>query len=82
MRMTFHATKNRMGPAREPDRASDAPSAPRIGRTVYQNTGSPTPASGPIMPTLTPWMAVSVTAMPLARSSSRASVTPMTGAET
>ena len=82
MRMMFQSTKNRMGPMMEPLSARDAPSAPRIGRTVNQKTGSPTPARGPIMPTLTPWMATSSIDAPFARSSSIASVTPMTGAET
>ena len=82
MRMTFHSTKKRIGPRMLPERAREAPRAPRIGRTVNQKTGSPTPASGPIMPTLTPWIATSSTGAPLARSSSRARVTPMTGADT
>ena len=62
-----------------PEMAIDAPKAPTIGRTVYQNTGSPTPAKGPIIPTLTPWIASSVTGAPLALSSSKAKVTPSTG---
>ena len=70
----FHAKKNSSGPTMEPDSAREAPRAPRIGRRVNQKTGSPTPASGPIMPTLTPWMAGSSTGAPLARSSSRARV--------
>ena len=37
-----------------PLKASEAPNEPIIGRTVYQKTGSPTPAKGPIIPTLTP----------------------------
>ena len=65
-----------------PDAASDAPRAPRIGRTVNQKTGSPIPAKGPIIPILTPWMAASSIAAPFALSSSRASVTPMIGAAT
>ena len=81
-RMTFHTTKKRIGPRMEPPIASEAPRAPSSGRAVNQKTGSPTPASGPIMPTFTPWMAVSSTGAPLARSSSRASVTPMTGDDT
>ena len=55
-----------------PDAASDAPRAPRIGRTVNQKTGSPIPAKGPIIPILTPWMAASSIAAPFALSSSRA----------
>lgn len=39
----------------------------------------PTPAKGPIIPTLTPWIALSSTGAPFALSSSRASVTPITG---
>ena len=62
-----------------PLKASEAPNDPIIGRTVYQNTGSPTPAKGPIIPTLTPWMAVLSTSAPLALSSSRARVTPIIG---
>ena len=62
--------------------ASEAPRAPRIGRTVNQKTGSPTPARGPIIPILTPWIAVSSISAPFARSSSSASVTPMIGAAT
>ena len=70
------------GPRILPDAASDAPRAPRIGRTVNQKTGSPIPAKGPIIPILTPWMAASSIAAPFALSSSRASVTPMIGAAT
>ena len=70
------------GPRILPDAASDAPRAPRIGRTVNQKTGSPIPAKGPIIPILTPWIAASSIAAPFARSSSRASVTPMIGAAT
>ena len=80
--MTFHNTKNRIGPNKFPLKAREAPKAPKIGRTVNQNTGSPTPAKGPIIPTLTPWIAVSSTASPLAFSSSNARVTPITGLET
>ena len=62
--------------------ASEAPRAPRIGRTVNQKTGSPIPARGPIIPIFTPWIAVSSISAPLARSSSRASVTPRIGEAT
>ncbi len=62
-----------------PANANEAPRAPNIGRTVNQNTGSPTPAKGPIIPTLTPWIATSSTGAPFARSSSSARVTPMIG---
>ena len=65
-----------------PDIASEAPNAPKIGRSVNQNTGSPTPAKGPIIPTFTPWIVASSIGAPLARSSSRANVTPITGADT
>ena len=78
-RMTFHNTKNKIGPRIFPPIAIDAPKAPKIGRTVYQNTGSPTPAKGPIIPTFTPWIAASSTSAPFALSSSNASVTPMIG---
>ena len=63
-----------------PEIAKEAPNAPIIGRAVNQNTGSPTPANGPIIPTLTPLIATSSTGAPLARSSSRANVTPKIGA--
>ena len=59
--------------------ANDAAKAPIIGLTVNQNTGSPTPASGPIIPTLTPCIALSSIGAPLARSSSSAMVTPIIG---
>lgn len=36
----FHAKKNSSGPAMLPDRAREAPSAPRIGRRVNQKAGS------------------------------------------
>ena len=65
-----------------PDNASEAPNAPKIGLTVNQNTGSPTPARGPIIPTLTPCTVWSSTGIPFARSSSSANVTPITGADT
>ena len=42
------------GAITEPLVASEAAIAPKIGRTVNQNTGSPIPASGPIIPTFTP----------------------------
>ena len=82
IRIAFHAIKKMSGPRMLPDAASDAPRAPRIGRTVNQKTGSPIPAKGPIIPILTPWMAASSIAAPFALSSSRASVTPMIGAAT
>ena len=65
-----------------PPMARDAPNAPSIGRAVNQNTGSPTPAKGPIIPTFTPWIAASSTCAPFAFSSSKASVTPSTGEAT
>ena len=64
----------------EPPVANEAAIAPRIGRTVNQNTGSPIPANGPIIPTLTPWIAASSISAPFALSSSKASVTPRIGA--
>ena len=78
-RITFHNTKNKIGPRILPPSAREAPKAPRIGLAVNQNTGSPTTAKGPIIPTLTPWIALSSTGAPFALSSSRASVTPITG---
>ena len=68
-----------IGPKMFPAKAREAPRAPNIGRTVNQNTGSPTPAKGPIIPTFTPWIATSSTGAPLARSSSKANVTPKIG---
>ena len=68
-----------IGPKMFPPKAREAPNAPNIGRTVNQNTGSPTPAKGPIIPTFTPWIATSSTGAPLARSSSNAKVTPKIG---
>ena len=65
-----------------PDAAREAPSAPKIGRTVNQKTGSPIPARGPIIPILTPWIAASSIDAPFAFSSSSASVTPRIGAAT
>jgi len=53
-RIKFQATKNKIGPKMLPPIAKEAPKAPNIGRTVNQKTGSPTPAKGPIIPTLTP----------------------------
>lgn len=78
----FHAKKNNSGPTIFPLNASDAPKAPNIGLNVNQNTGSPTPANGPIIPTLTPWIAWSLISAPFALSSSNANVTPITGADT
>ena len=46
--------KKNNGAITEPLVASEAAIAPKIGRTVNQNTGSPIPASGPIIPTFTP----------------------------
>ena len=46
---------------------------------MNQNSGSPAPAKGPIIPILTPEIAASSTFAPLARSSSKASVTPKIG---
>ena len=63
-----------------PPIANEAAKAPKIGLTVNQNTGSPTPARGPIIPTLTPWIATSSIGAPLARSSSSDIVTPRIGA--
>ena len=68
-RITFHNTKNKIGPKMLPPMARDAPNAPSIGRAVNQNTGSPTPAKGPIIPTFTPWIAASSTCAPFAFSS-------------
>ncbi|SWJ43452.1 Uncharacterised protein [Klebsiella pneumoniae] len=65
-----------------PERASEAPRAAVIGRSVPQTSGSPTPASGPIRPTLMPLIAPSSMAAPLARASSMAAVTPITGPHT
>ena len=62
-----------------PLNAREAPNAPKIGLRVNQKTGSPTPAKGPIIPTFTPWIATSSTGAPLARSSSKANVTPKIG---
>ena len=62
-----------------PEMAREAPNPAMIGRAVNQKTGSPTPASGPIIPTFTPVMAWSSTSTPLAFSSSRAKVTPIIG---
>ncbi len=53
-RIMFQPKKKMIGPRIFPPIANEAPSAPSIGRTVNQNTGSPTPAKGPIIPTLTP----------------------------
>ena len=80
--MAFQPKKKRSGPTILPVAASDAPRAPRIGRTVNQKTGSPIPARGPIIPILTPWIAASSISVPFARSSSSARVTPMIGAAT
>ena len=65
-----------------PESARDAPSAAVIGRSVPQTSGSPTPANGPIRPTLMPLMVPSSISAPLARASSMAAVTPMTGPHT
>ena len=62
--------------------AMPAPSAANTGRTVPQKIGSPTPANGPIRPTLMPLIAPSSIGAPLARCSSIAMVTPSTGAAT
>ena len=78
--MAFHTTKKKSGAKIEPPVAKEAAIAPRIGRTVNQKTGSPIPAKGPIIPTLTPWIAASSIDAPLALSSSRAKVTPKIGA--
>ena len=50
----FHTRKKNNGAITEPPVANEAAIAPKIGRTVNQNTGSPIPANGPIIPTLTP----------------------------
>lgn len=71
-----------IGPRMEPESANEAPSAAVIGRSVPQKIGSPTPASGPIMPTLMPLMTPSGMSAPLAFFSSRAAVMPMIGAVT
>ena len=63
-------------------KASDAAKAPITGRKVPQKIGSPTPARGPIIPTLTPWIAWSSMTVPFAFSSSMAKVTPKIGAST
>ena len=72
--------KKNNGAITEPLVAREAAIAPNIGRIVNQNTGSPIPASGPIIPTFTPWIAASSIAAPLAFSSSKARVTPKIGA--
>jgi len=82
IRIIFQAKKNNNGPTILPPKAREAPKAPKIGLKVNQNTGSPTPARGPIIPTLTPWIAWLLISAPLALSSSKANVTPITGAET
>ena len=81
-RTALKIKKNNSGPRMFPDSASDAPSAAVIGRNVPQTNGSPTPASGPISPTLMPLMAPSSISAPLARASSIAAVTPITGPHT
>ena len=75
-------TKNSSGPTIEPLRAREAPSAARTGRAVPQKMGSPTPASGPMRPTLTEVMVSSEISSPLAFCSSMAAVTPKTTEET
>ena len=67
------------GPSRLPPMARLAPSAAVIGRSVPQNTGSPTPQSGPIRPILMLLIVPSDTSAPFARASSIAAVTPRTG---
>ena len=62
-----------------PETAKPAPNERKIGRRVNQKRGSPAPARGPIIPTLTPEIAASSMSAPLARSSSKASVTPKIG---
>ena len=54
IRIKFQEMKKNNGANNEPPVANEAAIAPRIGRTVNQNTGSPIPAKGPIIPTLTP----------------------------
>src|SRR5699024_10216082 len=50
----FQNMKSLSGPRILPDTANEAAIAPSIGFNVNQNTGSPIPAKGPIIPTLTP----------------------------
>ena len=54
IRTKFQAIKKNNGAINEPPVANEAAIAPRIGRTVNQNTGSPIPDNGHIIPTLTP----------------------------
>ena len=54
IRIKFQTMKKNNGPMIEPVAANPAAIAPKIGRIVNQNTGSPIPAKGPIIPTLTP----------------------------
>ena len=54
IRITFHTIKKNNGAIIDPPVASEAAIAPKIGLTVNQNTGSPIPAKGPIIPTFTP----------------------------
>ena len=54
IRIKFQTMKKNNGPMIEPVAAKPAAIAPKIGRIVNQNTGSPIPARGPIIPTLTP----------------------------
>ena len=81
-RTALKIKKNSSGPRILPESASEAPRAAVIGRSVPHTSGSPTPASGPIRPTLIPLMAPSSIAAPLARASSIAAVTPITGPQT
>ena len=78
-RMALKTRKKISGPMMLPVRAMPAPRAARTGRSVPQKIGSPTPASGPMRPTLTPEIVWSLMSAPLAFFSSMAAVMPMIG---
>ena len=66
------------GPSKFPPAiANEAPSAAKTGLNVPQKIGSPTPASGPISPTLIPLIVASSMSTPFAFSCSIAAVTPI-----
>ena len=62
-----------------PVMAMPAPSAASTGRSVPQKIGSPTPARGPMRPTLTPEIVAFSMSAPFAFFSSIAAVMPMIG---
>ena len=78
-RIKFHKTKKRIGPNTFPEIAIAPHNDPKIGRNVNRKIGSPIPAKGPIIPTLTPEIALSSTSAPFALSCSNERTTSKIG---